>query len=47
MSDMSIGELLRSIQFFHDIADAHLERLAEIARPVEYPRAQRYISGAR
>lgn len=37
MSDMSIGELLRSIQFFHDIADAHLERLAEIARPVEYP----------
>jgi CRP-like cAMP-binding protein len=37
MSDKSIGELLRGVQFFHDIGADHLERLAKIARPIEFP----------
>lgn len=37
MSDTKIVEALRSVEFFHDIADEHLERLAKIARPVEFP----------
>ncbi len=37
MSEQSIGDLLRGVQFFHDVGDEHLERLATIARPVEFP----------
>jgi CRP-like cAMP-binding protein len=37
MSDPTILETLRGVEFLHDIADGHLERLAEIARPVEFP----------
>lgn len=36
MSDPTILETLRGVEFLHDIADEHLERLAEIARPVEF-----------
>ena len=42
MSDTTILELLRGVEFFHDIGDEHLTRLAEIAKPVEFP-AQRDI----
>jgi len=37
MSDTTIVESLRGVDFFHDIADEYLVKLAEIARPVEYP----------
>ena len=36
MSDKTILELLRRVNFLHDIADEHLERLAEISRTVEF-----------
>jgi CRP/FNR family transcriptional regulator, cyclic AMP receptor protein len=37
MSDQTILDALRGVAFFHDLADAQLERLAEIARLVEFP----------
>lgn len=37
MSEQSVLESLRNVQFFHDIGDDHLERVAAISRPVEYP----------
>jgi CRP-like cAMP-binding protein len=36
MSDPKIVETLRGVEFLRDIADEYLERLAEIARPVEF-----------
>jgi len=37
MSDPSIVETLRGVAFFRDIADEHLQQVAEIARPEEFP----------
>ena len=37
MSDPTVLETLRGIKFFHDIGDEHLERFAELARPVDFP----------
>lgn len=37
MSDPTIVETLRNVKFFHDITDDHLERLADIAKFVEFP----------
>mgnify|MGYP002622853674 CR=1 FL=1 len=37
MSDATILETLRGVEFLHDIADEHLVRLAEIARPIDFP----------
>lgn len=37
MSDQTAREALRAVGFFHDIAEEHLDRLAEIARVVEFP----------
>jgi len=37
MSDSATLDMLRGLEFFHGIADEHLKRLAEIARPVEFP----------
>ncbi len=37
MSDPAILETLRGVEFFRDIADEHLQRVAEIARPAEFP----------
>ena len=37
MSDPATLDALRGIEFFHDIADEHLERLAAIVEPVEFP----------
>lgn len=37
MSDQTVLDSLRSIEFFHDIANEHLERLAAIVEPVEFP----------
>lgn len=42
MSDPTVFDLLRDIEFFQGIADGHLERLAEISKPVEFP-AQKVI----
>ena len=36
MSDPTLIETLRGIEFFRGIADEHLERFAEIAQPVEF-----------
>ena len=37
MSEATILETLRAVEFFQGIADEHLERLAKIAEAVEYP----------
>lgn len=37
MSDPTILEALRNLEFFHDIDDEDLKRLAEIARVLEFP----------
>lgn len=37
MTDTEILESLRKADIFHDIGDEHLERLAKIARFVEFP----------
>ena len=37
MSDASIFETLRGVQFFAGIADEHLRRLAEISQPIDFP----------
>ncbi len=37
MSETTILETLRGVEFFHDIGDEHLARLANISRPVEFP----------
>ena len=37
MNTQSILEALRAMEFFHDIGDEHLQRLAEIAQAVEFP----------
>ena len=37
MSDPTIFQTLRSVEFFDGIADEHLERLAKITQPVEFP----------
>jgi CRP/FNR family cyclic AMP-dependent transcriptional regulator len=37
MSEQAIMEAFRSVEYFHGIADEHLERLAKISRLVEYP----------
>lgn len=36
MTDQTVLDTLRGIEFFHDIADEHLARLAAIAEPVEF-----------
>lgn len=37
MSDPTTIETLRNIEFFRGIADEHLERVAKITRPMEFP----------
>jgi CRP-like cAMP-binding protein len=37
MSDQTVLDSLHGIDFFHDIADEHLERLAALVTPVEFP----------
>ena len=37
MTGASTVQSLRGVHLFHDIADDHLQRLADIARPVEFP----------
>ncbi len=37
MNMQVILEALRGMEFFHDIGDEHLQRLAEIAQVVEFP----------
>jgi CRP-like cAMP-binding protein len=37
MSDPTVFETLRGIEFFRGIADEHLERFAKISQPVEFP----------
>jgi len=37
MSDEALVKLLRSVEFFRDIADKHLGKLAGIGRAVDYP----------
>ncbi len=37
MSEPAILDTLRGVEFFQEIADEHLHRVAEIARPVEFP----------
>jgi CRP-like cAMP-binding protein len=37
MAETSNLEILRSLEFFHDIAARHLEQLAEILQVVEFP----------
>ena len=37
MTDTAIMDALRGVEFFHDIEDEHLERLAEIAQQVDFP----------
>ena len=36
MSEQTNLEALRAVEFFHDIADEHLERLASLSRLVEF-----------
>lgn len=37
MSEANILETLRGVEFFRDIGDVHLEKLAKIAKLVEFP----------
>lgn len=37
MSEARVLETLRGVEFFHGIADQHLEKLAKIARLAEFP----------
>lgn len=37
MSEVSMLDTLRSVEFFHDIGDEHLAKLAKIAKIVEFP----------